>query len=156
MDGRPSSRYKCLEQGGLFGPRPGAKTLKRPVASPSSPPAALRRPEPQREPLLARHRASPKVWRAHQEGGTKVWSRIITGAVARERKRIALGFVWFAGVGSIRSISVNTCRSIQQAQFWKVVKAIRNRVLWNFTVYCHETLLGKTFNRWVLILNTIL
>ena len=144
MDGRPSSRSKCLEQGGLFGPRLGAKTLKRPVASPSSPPAALRRPEPQREPLLARHRVSPKVWRAHQEGGTKVWSRIITGAVARERKRIALGFVWFAGVGSIRSISVNTCRSIQQAQFWKVVKAIRNRVLWKFKVYCHETLLGKT------------
>jgi len=117
MDGRPSSRYKCLKQGGLFGPRLGAKTLKRPVASPSSPPAALRRPEPQREPLLARHRVSPKVWRAHQEGGTKSRSRIITGAVARERKRIALGFVWFAGVGSIRSISVNTCRSIQQAQF---------------------------------------
>merc|ERR1719209_1054732 len=64
--------YKIQKQGGLFGPRPGAKTLKRPVASPSSPPAALRRPEPQREPLLARHRVSPKVWRAHQEGGTKV------------------------------------------------------------------------------------
>lgn len=111
--------YQVSKAGGAFGPRQGAQLEPQNV-----PQSAVAAPPRHNEAGAAKETFANSASRV-----TKVWSwgspkciwwhqGLIQKSLEQQGRveRIARGLIWFAGDSSIRSISVNTCRRIQQAQ----------------------------------------